>query len=78
MCVGCIMHNEEYHFCVSVFKVGDRMQKKERKKSRALIIDMLGLTLMVYVAVEAKLTMNCQTMLSLCCVLYTSLFRFWF
>jgi hypothetical protein len=50
---GCIMHNEECYFifCVSMFKVVDRMQKnisflksKAKLQGGALIIDVLGLT----------------------------------
>lgn len=50
---GCIMHNEEscFIFCVSMFKVVDRMQNnisflksKAKLQGGALIIDVLGLT----------------------------------
>jgi hypothetical protein len=74
------MHNEEscFIFCVSMFKVVDRMQNnisflksKAKLQGGALIIDVFGVDIGGYVATEAKLTMNCPTMLSLCCVLYT-------
>ena len=41
--------------------------------SRCVGVDIGG-----YVAIEAKLIMNRQTMLSPCCVLYTLHFKFWF